>query len=128
MKPMSRKFEVSDPRGVKVWCDDQTWEDHILRDSQHIEMRDNLNAVLETIQSPDVIYESHDSNPPRDYREVYVKETPIATYYNSDPYTKIITGNAGGSAEVITAYSARSITGGTIGDPIYRGEKHETEL
>lgn len=118
---MSDFIEAKDPRGVKVYCSKPQWENHIIADpTGHPIMKDNIDAIIETIESPDYIFESHDSTPPLDYREVYSKEVPSATYYSKRlPYTKVVVAVIGGSGEMITAYPAKNPTGGTKGDAIF---------
>lgn len=82
-------------------------------------MQENISAVMETLQDPDYIYESHDSDPPLDYREVFSKKVTSATYYSKAPYTKVVVAIVGGSGEVITAYPAKNPFGGTKGEAIY---------
>lgn len=83
-------------------------------------MKDNIPAIIETVKNPDYIGESHDSEPPFDYREVYSKVVKSATYYDEDtPYTKVIVHISGGYGEIISAYDANNPTGGTKGDLIY---------
>lgn len=118
---MSNIFEVRDPRGILVYCSERQWNEHIVSyTGNHPLMKDNIPAVVDTINNPDAIYESHDSVPPMDYREVYVKKSKMATYINSKaPYTKVVVFSGGGTAEVITAYNTVNETGGTIGDAVY---------
>ena len=120
---MSDIIEEKDPRGVKIYCTQKQWENHIVADTGHPVMKENLLAVQETLRSPEYIYESHDSEPPLGYREVYSKKVPSASYYSTAPYTKAIVNVIGGSGELITAYPAKNPTGGTKGEPIY--ENHE---
>lgn len=78
---------------------------------------DNILAIEDTIRDPDAIYESHDSDPPMDYRELYVKRSELASYANTGtPYTKVVVFSGGGTAEVITTYNAPNETGGTASD------------
>lgn len=115
-------IEARDPRGIKVFCSKSQWEHHIVNnDTGHPIMQDNIDAIIKTIQSPDFIFESHDSDPPLDYREVYSKEVASATYYDKIPYTVVVVSSLGGSAEVITTYPAKKPDGGTRGEAIYRG-------
>lgn len=102
---------VKDPRGISVSCSVEQWEQHI---TQHSEMVDNVDAIIRTIEDPDVIYESHDSNPIMDCREMYVKEVKTASYYPSVKYTKVITSTIGGSSEVVTAYSSKKKENGRM--------------
>lgn len=122
---MSDFIEARDPRGVKITCSKSQWENHIIASGTgHTIMKDNVKAIIETIEEPDYIFESHDSKPSLDYREVYSKETKGATYYSNAPYTKVVVVTIGGSGEIITAYPAKNPTGGTKGDAIYRAN-HE---
>lgn len=117
---MSDIFEVKDKRGIKIYCTQDQWNNHII--CGHTIMQENLHAVVETLLDPDYIYESHDSNPPLDYREVFSKQVPGATYYPKVPYTKVIVSVGGGGGEVITAYPAKDPTGGTKGGAIYSAD------
>lgn len=107
---MGNIFEVKDYCGVKVYCTEDTWNNHIV--SGHPMMEENLSSVLHTIQSPDVVIESHDSNPPLDYRVIYVKKELGASYYSFAPYTKVVVSILGGSGETITAYPSKNEHGG----------------
>ena len=118
---MAKIFEAKDPRGFTVYCEESQWKQHIIPPlTGHPIMQNNLDAIIETITSPEVIYESHDSSPPLDSREVYCKKVKSSTYYSTtSPYTKVVVSICGGSGEVITAYPAKNVDGGTRGDAIY---------
>lgn len=118
---MSNVVEAKDPRGITVYCTAEQWETHIVAPTGHPMMQDNIDAIVETIESPDYIFESHDSDPPMDYREIYSKATPRATYHRSIPCTIVVVSSIGGSAEIITAYPAKKPDGGTKGEAIYIG-------
>lgn len=121
---MADIISEKDPRGIRVTCSERQWAEHII--AGHALMADNVESVANTIRDPDAIYESHDSDPPLDYREVYVKKEESATYYNSKaPYTKVVTSALGGAAEIITAFNAKSLFGGMIGgeEAIYIAER-----
>lgn len=76
---MSDFIEVKDPRGVKIYCTKSQWNQHIVsEETGHPMMADNVDAVVATISKPDYIYESHDSDPPLDYREVFSKRVESA--------------------------------------------------
>nr|DAZ35057.1 MAG TPA: nuclease [Caudoviricetes sp.] len=125
---MADIISEKDPRGIHVICSERQWAEHII--AGHSLMADNVESVAKTIRDPDVIYESHDSEPPLDYREVYVKKEKSATYYNSKaPYTKVVTSTLGGAAEIITAFNAKSLFGGMIEgeEAIYIAER-ESEI
>ena len=117
---MSDILKVKDPRGVSVYCSENQWERHIINEltGQPI-MKDNVEAIIDTIRSPDNIYESHDSDPPLDYREIYSKETKCATYYGYAPHTKVVLSVVGGGGEVVTAYPSKNPIAGTKGEAIY---------
>lgn len=100
-----------DPRGITVSCTYDQWEQHVVL---HQEIAENIEAVVETIENPDAIYESHNSRPVMDYREMYVKEVKTASYYPKLKYTKVITSSMGSSAEIITAYSAKNMQNGSM--------------
>lgn len=108
---MPNIISSKDPRGITVSCTYEQWEQHVVL---HSEIADNMEAVVETIEHPDVIYESHDSRPIMDYREMYVKEVKTASYYPKLKYTKVITSSMGGSAEIITAYSTKNMQNGSM--------------
>lgn len=116
---MSNILEAKDPRGIKIYCTKSQWVQHIVSSTGHPIMEDNLDAILETICHPDYIYESHDSEPPLDGRDVYIKEIKSASYHSFTPYTKVVAVVGGGSGEVVTAFNAKSITGGTQGEAKY---------
>ena len=107
-------IKEKDPRGVVVSCSTKQWNEHVT--FNHPVMQENMQAIISTIQSPDSIHESHDSDPPKDYREIYTKKVETATYYPKIPYTKVVTSCIGGSAEIVTAYPAPSKEGGRMPD------------
>jgi len=119
---MAELFCQRDPRGVKVYASVEQWEQHVV--FQHEDMEENLDAVIQTVAAPDSIYESHDSEPPMDYREIYNKEVKSATYYPEHKLTRVVVSTLGGGAEFITSYPGDSETQGTIGEAIYRAPKH----
>jgi hypothetical protein len=126
---MAELFRQKDPKGVEIFCESEQWEQHVL--TGHSMMKDNMEAVISTIASPDYIHESHDSVPPGDYRIVYSKAEESATYYAKTSYTKVIASVCGGSGELITAYASRTAESGTMRDKeaIYIAERAaETEL
>ena len=108
---MPNVISTKDPRGITVSCSCEQWEQHV---SLHSEIAVNMDAVIDTIADPDAIYESHDSKPVMDYREMYVKEVKSASYYPSLKYTKVITSSMGGSSELITAYAAKNKENGSM--------------
>lgn len=119
---MAELFRQKDPRGIEVYSSEEQWNQHVL--FQHEDMEENLNAVIQTVMAPDSIYESHDSEPPMDYREIYSKEVKTATYYPEHKFTRVVVSTLGAGAELITAYPGDSETQGTIGEAIYRAPEH----
>ena len=118
---MPEIFREKDPRGFIVFCEQKQWEQHIINESGHEIMNDNIQAVIETIRKPDYIYESHNPTEER-RREMYFKFSPGATYYPRFQ-TLVVSELNGGSAEVITTYPVP--TGkysGTKGEAIYNAD------
>lgn len=111
---MAEKFRKKDPMGIQVYCTDEQWDGHIIEG--HPEMKDNIQAVVSTIEDPDYIYESHDSDPPMDERRIYNKIEAGGTYDKYAPVTKVVVSVLGGSGEVVAAYDARTVTGGAMQD------------
>lgn len=115
---MDKILVEKDKRGITFSCTTDRWNGHIVQG--HSMMANNLAAVAETVRDPDYIYESHDSNPPLNYREVLYKEVPSATYYSDKlPYTTVVASVLGGSAEIVTAYPSKKLGGGTQGEAIF---------
>lgn len=81
-------------------------------------MKDNIPAIIETLKSPDYIWESKDSDPPSKYREVYSKDVDTATYHSKKPYTKVVIEINGGSGVIVTAFPAKDPKQGTKGEAI----------
>nr|DAK83831.1 MAG TPA: nuclease [Caudoviricetes sp.] len=118
---MPNIFEATDRCGIRIYCTKDQWDNHVALN--HEIMAENIDAIVETIQDPDVIYPSHDTNPPLDDRRIYTKESKIATYYPKIKYTHVIATICGGSGEVITAYPNNSKTSGAGGgEAIYVAE------
>lgn len=129
---MDKVFEATDPTGVKIYVERSQWENHIIDRADgtgHPIMEDNIPAIIDTIERPEYIGESTDSNPPSDYRVMYIKASPHATYFGSKaPYTKVVASVLGGSGEVVTAYNAKYVEGGWKGELIYSYENDESKL
>lgn len=119
---MPNVFEVKDRNGIKIYCTEEQWKNHIVLN--HGIMEHNLEAIVETVQNPDIILPSHDTNPPLDDRRIYTKKAKTATYYPKLEYTHVITSISGGSGEVVTAYPNNSLTSGSNGEEaIYIAEE-----
>lgn len=129
---MDKVFEATDPTGVKIYVERSQWENHIIDRADgtgHPIMEDNMPAIIDTIERPEYIGESTDSNPPADYRVMYIKASPHATYFRSKaPYTKVVASVLGGSGEVVTTYNAKCVKGGWKGELIYSYENDESKL
>lgn len=100
-------FSTRDPRGVEVSCTHGRWNNHII--TGHTIMKDNLQAVIETIESPERICQS--SQYPE--RDVYFGRTSSATY-NDELYTKVIVhiDIETQTGSVVTAFPQYGMTGG----------------
>lgn len=122
MRP-SDEICVKDPRGIVVRLTAEQYTSHIANDAGHPEMINNKDAIAKTIKNPNYIFESKDSNPPTDYREVYISFECDATY-EPDMCTKVITSTGGRYAEIITAFPAKAnkYTQGTKGDALYESK------
>lgn len=100
------EFIATDPRGIKIFCDEDQWNKHI--SAGHHIMSDNQNAVKYTITNPCAIYESNDF-PTRD---VYFSLAPSTTY-KKQLYTKVIVemNMANRSGEIVTTFPCPHING-----------------
>ena len=111
---MGTVLSATDPTGVTITCSSETWYGHIITNSGHTIMKGNKNAVKETLEDPDSIYKSSES----DDRLVYFKQGAVATY-NSSMHTKVVTKKTGeNTGEVVTSWPQPKPTGG-IGDVVY---------
>lgn len=115
------KFSVNNPLGVTVSCSNYRWDNHIL---EHEIMKDNVDAVKDTIKHPDTIYKS-DQN---DEREVYFKQSSFSTY---NAKTKVIVEYSSGKknpdtkvGNVVTAFPQKEEKGG-IGDVVYKNKTED---
>lgn len=105
---MGKVFETKNPEGNTVYCSTEQW-DHATR---HEIMAQNLPAVRDTIQDPDIIFESSQY----ETRSVYFKKSNLSTYAH---HTKVVTELVGlNSQEVVTAFPSLEVKGG-IGDVKY---------
>lgn len=98
-------FSTTDPLDRKIVCKSETWNNHIV--AGHVIMDGNLKSVKNTIEKPDVIYQS--SQTP--IRDVYFSKTD-STYYPL--FTKVIVqfNESGDSGEIISAWPQSNISGG----------------
>lgn len=114
---MSDIFTVSNYRGEMVSCSEERWNVHIFEN--HPIMKENMDAVKDTIVDPDAVYESN-TNP---LREVSFKKSLHSSYRC---LTKVIVeyGSYNGTTfgKVVTAFPKETETGG-IGDVVYRKAK-----
>lgn len=101
---MGDLFQVVDPRGITITCNEGYWDAHIV--SSKPIMQGNEQAVQSTLAAPDVIYGSGEY-PERD---VYFKQNSGATY-SSKLFTKVIVEINGNSGEVVTAFPREDISG-----------------
>lgn len=123
---MEKVFEAKDPNNTYVTLYDSTWNNHIL--PSHSMMKDHLEDIKDAIENPDYIYESNKSNPPLDYRVVYIKGTKVGTYFDDSRkwFTKVVSSNGGNHGEVVTAFPAPNIMQGTNGEePIYEASNDD---
>lgn len=120
---MGNVIETKGFRGLNFYCTESQWENHVIAEpTGHPIMKNNIAAIIETVQHPDRIYESHDSKPPLDYRQIYCKEVDFATYHSKAPITKVVVSVLGNSGEIVTAYDSKNYTGGTKGEALYNAD------
>ena len=111
------KFVVNNFKGLQVSCSEEQWKEHVV--STHSIMKNNIEAVKDTIIDPDSVYKT---NKPID-REVYFKLSALATY-STKFYTKVVVEYKNDCGELVTAFPSRSETGG-IGDVVYKRESKD---
>lgn len=107
---MGNKIETKDIKNEEVICSDKVWFGHIVMN--HPIMKNNLEAVKDTIENPEVIHlSSEDSD-----RKVYFKKSELSTY---NMYTKVVTKTVQeNKSEIVSSWPQKSIKGG-IGVEIY---------
>ena len=114
---MGNIAEVKSPLGTKIIFTEKQFNDHVIKDSGHTIMRDNIFAIAETLRNPDYIYESSESTP-TDYRQLFIRKCS-GTTYGGMFHTKVAVAVGRGYGYGITAYPSPTITGGTKGEAIY---------
>lgn len=108
---MGNRIETKDIMNEEVICSNKAWFGHIVEN--HPIMRSNLDAVTDTIEDPEAIYLSSET----DQRKVYFKKSDLSTY---EMYTKVVTKKIeDNKSEIVSAWPQKSIKGG-ISDEIYR--------
>ena len=114
-----------DPKGLRITCSEKQWKEHII--SGHPIMKENLEAVIDTIKSPNYIYESKDSDPPDSFRLLYTKSATSATYYSKGVHTRVVVNIDGGYGTVVTAYPVKQFTSGIKEgkEAIYIAERYD---
>ena len=105
-------FSVTSYNGKQVTCSEEQWNNHIA--FNHKIMKNNVEAVKNTIIEPDSVYESSQS--PK--REVYFKKSLIPTYKDKF-FTKVIVEYKNNAGEVVTAFPQPTESGG-IGNVVYK--------
>lgn len=98
-------FTTTDPLNRKINCSSETWIEHIV--DGHIIMTDNLNTVKNTIENPEVIFQSNQTP----IRDVYFSRTK-STY--SPLFTKVVVefSTSSESGDVISAWPQKDVSGG----------------
>ncbi|MEP7291481.1 MAG: hypothetical protein ABI835_06840 [Chloroflexota bacterium] len=94
---MANIFETKDPRGFKVVCSEEQWNDHIL--ANHSDMEGLEQKVKEAIERPTMgIFED-------------ARHSDRKIYYRKQPkkfYIKVVVAFEGDSGFVITAFPTDS--------------------
>lgn len=104
-----RLFTETSPLGYQVCCHRSVWEDHIIKPTGHPIMKDNIEAVKETIKQPDVVYGSNEWP----NRDVYFKQCSTASY-GDKLYTKVVVTTPDIDSDVgavVTAWPQKKISG-----------------
>lgn len=98
-------YSTVDPRGYIIVCDDSTIS-HI---NNHEIMIDNSEAIKETIEKPDTIFESNEYT----NRDVYFAKPLCATYSKYGLYTKVVVemDETNNSGLIVTAFPSPSMSG-----------------
>lgn len=108
------KFAVNNHEGVTIVCTNDQWDQHIVL---HEIMKNNVNAVKDTVKDPDSVYASAEA----ENREVYFKASSYSTYKLKTKviveYSESKNGNVKG--EVVTAFPSKDERG-NIGENVYR--------
>ena len=53
---MVKLFQLTDPRGYDIQCDEDCWANHIL--AKHTELKGHRELVERTLADPDIIFEA----------------------------------------------------------------------
>ncbi len=107
---MGNIFKCKDKDGVDVVCHESTWNNHIISD--HPELKDCENVVIEAIGSPYRIYEDCRNPKRKIIYKPFVLPKPFNTYYLRiciEYHTRMFGGKRG---YVVTAFSAQGIKKG----------------
>lgn len=110
---MGEVFSTTDHLGNSVYCTNKQWYGHIIKN--HSIMARNMDAVKETINTPDSVYKSEDS----DNRKVFFKKTTNATYGTKFSTKVIVECSQPDEGEVVTTFPTKAEKGG-IGDVEYK--------
>lgn len=94
-------FEVVDRRGYFVVCSKSQWDNHI--SIIHPEIKDDPEAVIDAIESPDYIYQSNE----HENRDVYFKKVESTV----DEHIKVIVQISSNFGEVVTAFPKEGVKG-----------------
>lgn len=110
---MKNEISTTDVFGDTVSCSTSQWNSHIV--SGHPIMKNNMDAVVDTINSPEAVYQSNTY----DSRKIFFKKSSYSTYDSSRFHTKVVVdylSQTGG--EIVTAFPIQGIKGG-IGNVLY---------
>jgi hypothetical protein len=111
---MNNYINTTDVFGNNIICSEDHWNNHVAAGSHKI-MSKNKDAVVDTLRSPDAVYNSSDyAN-----RKVFFKKSTHSSYDCNRFNTKVVVGyDSNQSGEIITAFPSPGEKGG-IGDVIY---------
>lgn len=111
---MTKLFETTDPRGVKVYLDKDQWSDHISLPAGHIQQKSMLE-LKKAVEEPNQIWTTADLIYPN--REVYFHERTNSTSVKTK-YMKVIVDRGEDPAEIVTAFLTPQVKG-NIKEKVY---------
>lgn len=111
---MTKLFETTDPRGLKVYLDEDQWDYHIALPAGHLSQR-SLHELKDAVEEPNQIWTTADTINPN--RDVYFRERINSTSVKTK-YIKVVVDRSEVPAEIITAFLTPQIQG-NIKEKIY---------
>lgn len=105
-------IETTDYNGNKIICTRNQWYGHVI--NNHGIMARNKDVVVETLKTPDEVYE----DALYENRNLYFKTDSRATYGTKFLTKVVVEFGENTAGEIITAYPTN--TKGSVGDVVYK--------